>query len=540
MTAGRLDRRSGVESLVIRMGGGVPAGVEPSLSLNEAVAALRGRRLPIADRLVVVGAPPRDELGWGILPLLAAAVRPRVVELSDTKSGTRATRALGRFLTSAAAPAVLQLGASGTALAVQRALAAAPRLGHFRHLEPDVRRVVYLRPLVGRSAAVGGSVTHSHGVIQALRELEIDVVPVTTDHAIAGPAAAAARIEWRLADIPFAAKGLPASAALGGDLALVAAALGAARDASLIYQRHARFSLAGALLSALSGRPLFLEYNGSEQFFNETWQPTPLGKQLAACEAAALRNATVVIVVADIERDNLVERGVDPNRIVIAPNGVDASAFARGGGEAVRARLALSEGLVAGFVGSFGPWHGAPKLAEAAVRAAETVPQLRLLFVGDGDERAATQAILDDAGLGDRARFVGQASTHEIPAYLDACDILCSPHVPLPGGRPFFGSPTKLFEYMAAAKPIVASRLGQIDDVLEDGRTALLVPPGDVEALAAALAQLSESPVLRAELGQAARAQAVAVHSWRGNVERFLEAYRTLGAAQAPSRPAIQ
>jgi hypothetical protein len=76
-----------VTTLVIRMGGGVPADDRPSLSLNEAVGALRARTLPRAERLVVVGAPPRDELGWALLPLLVAAVRPRVVELADTEGG---------------------------------------------------------------------------------------------------------------------------------------------------------------------------------------------------------------------------------------------------------------------------------------------------------------------------------------------------------------------------------------------------------------------------------------------------------------------
>jgi glycosyltransferase involved in cell wall biosynthesis len=296
------------------------------------------------------------------------------------------------------------------------------------------------------------------------------------------------------------------------------------------------------LLSRASGKPLFLEYNGSEQFFQETWQPTPLAGQLAACEAAALRAAARIIVVAEVERDNLVARGFEPERIVVAPNAVDASAFARGGGAAVRERHGLgADAVVAGFVGTFGPWHGAPRLADAFVRAAASTPSLRLLLVGDGDERPATERILADAGLSDRAAFAGSVAPADVPAYLDACDILCSPHVPLPDGRPFFGSPTKLFEYMAAGRAIVASRLGQIGEILEDGRTAVLVEPGDAAALAAALERLAGAPELRASLGSAARAEAIERHSWRANVERVLEGYRTLaGADHAPSRPATQ
>jgi glycosyltransferase involved in cell wall biosynthesis len=520
------------EPLVVRMGGGVPPSDEPSLSLNEAVGALRAGRLPRADRLVALGAPPRDELGYCVLPFLAAAVHPRVVELHDTKTDRRVTRPLGQFLARAIGPAALQLGTSGAAVAAQRLLAAAPRLGRATNLDPEAKKVVYLRPLVGRSVAVGGSVTHTNGVIRALRELGVDVLPVSTDHAIVG-----SEIQWSLADVPFAAKGLPASAALGGDLALVRASWRAARGASFIYQRHARFSLAGALLSLVSKRPLFLEYNGSEGYFQETWQPTPLGKQLAACEAAALRSAAVVIVVSEVELATLVRSGIDPAKIVVAPNGVDAAEFARGGGARVRDELGLDHGLVVGFVGTFGPWHGAPKLAEAAVRVAAELPELRLLLVGDGDERAIVERILSDGGIADRARFVGRVRPEEVPAYLDACDVLSSPHVPLPDGRPFFGSPTKLFEYMAAAKPIVASRLGQIEDVLDDGRTALFVAPGDAAELGDALLRLAREPELRARLGAAARESAVADHSWRSNASKVIAAYDALASA---SRPATQ
>jgi glycosyltransferase involved in cell wall biosynthesis len=115
-----------------------------------------------------------------------------------------------------------------------------------------------------------------------------------------------------------------------------------------------------------------------------------------------------------------------------------------------------------------------------------------------------------------------------VPTHLDACDILVSPHVSLPDGVEFFGSPTKLFEYMAAGKPIVASRLGQIGEVLEDRVTALLTQPGDATELVAALSTLVADRTLRMELGRAARTAAVECHSWRDNARRLIDAYREL------------
>src|SRR5260370_10481034 len=120
----------------------------------------------------------------------------------------------------------------------------------------------------------------------------------------------------------------------------------------------------------------------------------------------------------------------------------------------------------------------------------------------------------------------GVAIPHgSVRAHLDAANILVSPHVPMPGGTPFFGSPTKLFEYMAMGKAIVASALDQIADVLEHGRTALLVRPGDPSELAEAIQRLAADAQLRIELGRNAREIALARHTWRQNARRVLAYY---------------
>ncbi|MFQ5654682.1 MAG: glycosyltransferase, partial [Planctomycetota bacterium] len=107
--------------------------------------------------------------------------------------------------------------------------------------------------------------------------------------------------------------------------------------------------------------------------------------------------------------------------------------------------------------------------------------------------------------------------------YLAACDILASPHVDNPDGTTFFGSPTKLFEYMAMGRAIVASDLAQIGEVLEHRRSAWLVPPGDPAALAEGIGALLEDPGLRRRLGREARELAVERHTWRTHTRRIIE-----------------
>ena len=123
--------------------------------------------------------------------------------------------------------------------------------------------------------------------------------------------------------------------------------------------------------------------------------------------------------------------------------------------------------------------------------------------------------------------FTGTVEHDAVPMYLDACDILVAPHVPLADGSDFFGSPTKIFEYMAMDKAIVASRLGQIGEVLSHEETALLVDPGNVGELAGAIVRLVDSDELRVRLGENARAAAVQKHTWTHNAERVLQAYES-------------
>jgi glycosyltransferase involved in cell wall biosynthesis len=112
--------------------------------------------------------------------------------------------------------------------------------------------------------------------------------------------------------------------------------------------------------------------------------------------------------------------------------------------------------------------------------------------------------------------------------------VLVSPHVPLPG-TPFFGSPTKLFEYMALGLPIVASRLEQLGEVLSDDRTACLVDPDDPGALAKGILRVRELPDHGRALGRAARAEAERHHTWDHRAADMLAALRADGGPTTPT-----
>jgi glycosyltransferase involved in cell wall biosynthesis len=152
----------------------------------------------------------------------------------------------------------------------------------------------------------------------------------------------------------------------------------------------------------------------------------------------------------------------------------------------------------------------------------DRLPRLKFLLVGDGLLHAEMSNVLREHQESGTVTFTGILPHELVPQYLDAADVLVSPHVPMPDGREFFGSPTKLFEYMAMGKAIVASNLGQLGRVLEHNVTALLVRPGDAEDLTSAIAQLTADAGLRKRLGTAARAAALEGHTWRQNAARVL------------------
>ena len=276
--------------------------------------------------------------------------------------------------------------------------------------------------------------------------------------------------------------------------------------------------------------PLVLEYNGSEVWIGRNWGRRLSHEALSSrIEDLNLLGAHLVVVVSDVMRDELLGRGVRGERILVNPNGVDPDRYRPDvDGSAVRQRYALGDRIVIGFIGTFGPWHGAEVLAEAFGRLLQTDPEsyerLRLLMIGDGPGLPEARRCIEAAGVSAATVFTGRTRQEEGPLHLAACDILVAPHVPNADGSRFFGSPTKLFEYMAMGRAIVASDLEQIGQVLEHDRTGWLVPPGDVDGLVEGLLLLATDPARRARLGAAAREVVVARHTWRQHTRRIIEA----------------
>jgi glycogen synthase len=224
-------------------------------------------------------------------------------------------------------------------------------------------------------------------------------------------------------------------------------------------------------------------------------------------ERSALRRADAVVVLTDRTAATLVVDGVPAGRVHTIPSGFDPFLFAGGSPDAFpglgRPRI--------GYVGRLAPQKRADRLVEAFRRMREPAS---LVVVGDGPDREEVQTLA--AGL-PRTHVTGFVEHTAVPAVLAALDVLV-----LPSAYEEMGS--VLTEALASGLPVVASDVGGIPEVVRHGETGLLVPPGDVDALAAALDRLAADPGLRARLSAGARARA-ADYAWPSLAERVAAVY---------------
>ena len=281
----------------------------------------------------------------------------------------------------------------------------------------------------------------------------------------------------------------------------------AARDVrahrpNFIYERYSLWGMTGLWLARKYSLPLVLEVNAPLAYEQKQYRGLSFSSLAEWTERMIWCGADLVVVVSESLRRHLQEAGVRPERIRVLPNAVDTDLFHnRLDGEPVRKRFRLEGRFVVGFVGTFKPWHGADLLLEAFQRLYETDPDMHLLLVGDGPLRESLENKIQQAGLNEAVTFAGRVTHEEVPLYLAAMDAAVAPY---PDLTEFYYSPLKLFEYMAADRAVVASRIGQVAQLLVDGETGLLFEPGDVGDLARCIRRLREDSELRLALGKEA------------------------------------
>jgi glycosyltransferase involved in cell wall biosynthesis len=292
----------------------------------------------------------------------------------------------------------------------------------------------------------------------------------------------------------------------------------AAVPLDLVFERYAIFSVAGALYARWRGCCWLLEVNYTAR--------SPLVRRRSALlkplafriDRWLFRRADGLVTVSSPLRDELVEvYGIAPERIVVLPNAADPDRFSpqMPAVERISGRAHAGRRVI-GFVGGFYPWHGLPLLVEAFARLVDQFDDLLLLLIGDGPERTTVEHLVAERGLTDRVILTGKVDHEGLPAHLATF------HVGVMPDSNAYGSPMKIFEYMAMAKPVVVPDYAPLLDAVTDGVEGRVFRRGDVDSLTEALTDILADGDAHRRMGAAARAAVVRVHNWRANARSVL------------------
>lgn len=241
------------------------------------------------------------------------------------------------------------------------------------------------------------------------------------------------------------------------------------------------------------------------------WRPLRIAIEWTL-QVAVQRSQAVVSVCREISLWMQREWGITADRCHVIRNGVDPSICVPRHKKDARHRLGLNlEGQYIGFVGGFFPWHGLDTLVEAMTVISRECPAAKLLLVGDGHTRPALQALVRQRGLEDAVLFAGRVGFDEVPWWIGASDVCVVLHRPI---RFYPGDSMKLWEYLACARPVVATAGEGYGDLVEKLGAGLSVKGDDPAALAEGLLGILHNSVSAERMGETGRAAVVRSHTW--------------------------
>ncbi|MCU0551431.1 MAG: glycosyltransferase family 4 protein [Leptolyngbya sp. Prado105] len=273
-----------------------------------------------------------------------------------------------------------------------------------------------------------------------------------------------------------------------------------------VYERYSLWSFTAMEYARSQGIPAVLEVNAPLIQEQATHRGLVHHQSAEAVAQRVFRAANVIVAVSQGVANYLKHYPQAQGKVQVIPNGVNCDRFAK-----QRVPTQPSDDFTIGFVGTMKPWHGLSTLVEAFVQFHDQFPRSRLLIVGDGPERAALAADLLDRGIHTSVQFTGKVAPTEIPGLLASTQVAVAPYPDYPD---FYFSPLKVYEYMAAGLPVVASRIGELQTLIQADVNGLLYEPGNTVQLAQHLAYLYQSPALCLQLGQRARSTVLEEHTW--------------------------
>jgi glycosyltransferase involved in cell wall biosynthesis len=374
-----------------------------------------------------------------------------------------------------------------------------------------------------RTRSKDGQYVHIEEMIRALRQLGHEVIVVAPPSAETEDFGSdAGMVAWLKRSIP---KWMYELMELAYSLVAYRRLVRAVREhqPDCLYERYNLFLPAGIWLKRKFGLPMLLEVNAP--IFEERTRYDGLAlKGLARWSQAYTWNAAdYVLPVTQVLGDIVASYGVPRERIVVIPNGINASQFSEAPETRdAKAALGMEGNIVLGFTGFVRDWHGLDKVI---TMIADDPPESsrHLLVVGDGPARAALEAQARALNIQHRVSFTGVIGRDEVARYVAAFDIALQPAVVE------YASPLKLFEYLALGKAIIGPAQPNLMEILTDGQNAVLFDPKAADGMAGAIGKLSADVALRERMGENARKTISDKRlTWRENAIRAVELFKRI------------
>jgi glycosyltransferase involved in cell wall biosynthesis len=301
-----------------------------------------------------------------------------------------------------------------------------------------------------------------------------------------------------------------------------------------IYERYALFNAGGVMLARWRRIPLILECNTPYAQAWARYYGLYLKRLARWIEKRTLVGADHVITVTRVQKRMLAEQGVPDERITACHNAIEPKEFApsQASADALRRQLGLRD-VVVGFVGTMNRWQGIDRFPDVIRTVLGARNDVSFLFVGDGEFRAELEQFCRREGFSDRVVFTGRKPHKEVSGLVSAMDIT----VLLNSNA--YGSPMKVFEYLAMGKAVIAPSVEPVREVLRDGETGLIIEPGDATAMAQRILELAGDADKRRRLGEAGRAYVIANHTWDRNAATIIDTYQRVTAASKGAPAAV-
>lgn len=285
-----------------------------------------------------------------------------------------------------------------------------------------------------------------------------------------------------------------------------------------VYERFAALQSLGWIFKR-KNIPWVLETNGPFFYEAKTERKAVVLSGISRImEVWAYRKCDVLVCVSEPLKTIVVEEAkIEPNKVIVVPNGVDTEFFDPNSYTPER----LSIKFTIGFVGSLISWQGLDLLLEAISELQkEENLDISLTIIGEGPMKDKWESKSQLLSIDDKVRFVGRISRDQIPSYIKGFDVGFSGQIELKK-QTMYHSPLKLYEYMAMAKPVIASSFNDARNLIEDKGTGFLFKPSDKEDLKMKIKKAYESNSLE-EMGLNARREILENHSWDARIENMI------------------